>query len=183
MGKHHPKKRGKSDGEENGGGGAKGGKQSKKKGSFRDFIKKRAPIYLGLTGLFVIFVVPEIMGGSLHGLFPEDLDAEDRRVLDMVMEYSGPDGDGYTVADAVDAKIRDEFSDDRVYRHGSSKVVIGVEETGAQTYELSFRFESGGGGKEARGLDYVWSVDAGSGDIEGMDSPSKAIVDLVDFYD
>lgn len=169
-------------------------KNSKKRGGgsggggggscFRSFLKKRAPIYLGLTGLFVIFVVPEITGGGLHGLFPDDLSPEDRRVLDMVMGYNGPDGDGYTLSEAVDAKIKDEFSDDRIYGHRSSRVAIDVEETGAQTYEVSFRFESGGdGGDGTRSIEYTWSVDAESGGVEGADPGSRAIVDRVDFYD
>ena len=35
-------------------------KEKPKKSEFKAFLKKRAPIYLGIIGLFVIFLVPVV---------------------------------------------------------------------------------------------------------------------------
>ena len=43
----------------------------KKKSDFKAFLKKRAPIYLALIAMFVVFGVPELTKGSLEKSFPE----------------------------------------------------------------------------------------------------------------
>ena len=35
------------------------------------FLKKRAPIYLALIAMFVVFVIPEMTKGTLEKSFPE----------------------------------------------------------------------------------------------------------------
>ena len=43
----------------------------KKKSDFKAFLKKRAPIYLGLIAMFIVFVIPEFNKGDLESSFPE----------------------------------------------------------------------------------------------------------------
>ena len=42
-----------------------------KKNDFKAFLRKRAPIYLGLIGLFIIFIVPDLTKGDLESSLPE----------------------------------------------------------------------------------------------------------------
>ena len=42
-----------------------------KKSDFKAFLKKRAPIYLGIIALFVVFVIPEFTKGDLESSLPE----------------------------------------------------------------------------------------------------------------
>ncbi len=149
-----------------------------KPNSFAAFLKKRAPIYLGITGLFLIFAVPQLTSNSLEGLLPEDLSGRDGALLDLVMSYSGPNNEGLTVLEAVEEKIKERFSDDRILDDKSARVLVSVSEIGAGTAELAFTFESSKGS-----IDYTWNVSAESGKITGADPESEGIVDLVDFYD
>ncbi len=149
-----------------------------KPNSLAAFLKKRAPIYLGITGLFLIFVVPQLTGNSLEGLFPEDLSVRERELLDLAMSYSGPDNEGLTVLEAVEEKIRERFSDDRIFDDKSARVLVSVTEIDQGTAELVLSFESSKGG-----TDYTWNISPESGVIKGADAESEGIIDLVDFYD
>ena len=75
-----------------------------KKKDFRAFLKKRAPIYLAIIAMFVIFAIPELTKGDLQSSFPE-LTSEEKQVLDILMKYNGPNGSGLTVMDAISEKI------------------------------------------------------------------------------
>ena len=59
-----------------------------KKNDFKAFLRKRAPIYLGIIGLFILFVVPDLMKGDLESSFPE-LSSEEQQVVDILMGYNG----------------------------------------------------------------------------------------------
>jgi len=149
-----------------------------KPNSFSAFLKKRAPVYLGIMGLFLIFVVPQLTGNSLEGLFPEDLSDGEREALDAVMSYDGPNNEGLTVLEALDAKIKEKFSDDRILDDRSAEVLVSVTETGPGMAELVFTFQSSKGG-----IEYTWNVNTESGEIRGANPESESVVDLVDFYD
>jgi len=85
-----------------------------KKNDFKSFLKKRAPVYLGLIALFVVFVIPELTKGDLESSLPE-LSAEDQQVVDILMGYNGPNEFGLTVMEAIENKISDEYPDERIY--------------------------------------------------------------------
>lgn len=148
-----------------------------KKNSTKEFLKKRAPIYLGLTGLFLIFVIPQLTSTDLKGLFPEDLPAEDERLLGIIMSYSGPNEGGLTVLEEVESKIKKRLDDDKIFSDRSSKVLITTQYSSSVS-ELGFTFESDKGS-----VHYTWSLDAESGKITGGDAASKNIIDRVNFYD
>jgi hypothetical protein len=86
-----------------------------KKSEFKAFLKKRAPIYLGIVGLFVLFVVPEFTKGSLESSFPE-LTVNEQKVIGILMGYDGPNDSGLTVMDAITNKISDEYPDEKNLR-------------------------------------------------------------------
>ena len=42
-----------------------------KKNDFKSFLRKRAPIYLALIAMLVVFVIPEMTKGTLEKSLPE----------------------------------------------------------------------------------------------------------------
>ncbi len=148
-----------------------------KKNSFSNFLKKRAPIYLGLTGLFVIFAVPGLTSTSLESLFPE-LTEDEKQILDTIMEYNGPDGDGFTILQAIDEDIKEEFEDDRIYSDRLAQVAIDITTDHDTKHIMAFTFAA-----DQKEVQYVWGVDVQTGQIEGQNDNAKNMVNLVDFYD
>lgn len=174
------------------GGKPAGGKTKKRSSSgFAGFLKKRAPIYLGILALFLVFVIPELTKSDLGDLLPE-LSGEDGRVVGILLGYDGGDGTGLSVMDSLSDKITGEFGDD-VYGDDDTGVTIIVSpatspsEDGAivpvevgtdEIYDVYFELESRKGT-----LNYTWTVDVGSGSITGNDAASKHVIDIVRFYD
>jgi len=148
-----------------------------KKSDFKAFLKKRAPIYLGIIGLFILFVVPDLMKGDLESSFPE-LSSEEQQVVDILMGYNGPNESGLTVMDAIEMKIDEEYSDKRIYDNKKTKVELTVSSIGLEEYQVILNFESHKGE-----MNYDWNVDMSSGKITSNNQESKYIIDLVDFYD
>ncbi len=96
-----------------------------KKNDFKAFLRKRAPIYLGLIGLFILFVVPDLMKGDLESSFPE-LTSEEQQVLDILMGYDGPNDSGLTVIDAIAMKISEEYPNEKIYDNKKTNVELTV---------------------------------------------------------
>ena len=148
-----------------------------KKKDFRAFLKKRAPIYLAIIAMFVIFAVPELTKGDLQSSFPE-LTSEEKQVLDMLMKYNGPNDSGLTVMDAISGKISEEYPNEKIYDHRKTVVDLAVLKLNDEEYNIVLNFESYKGE-----LNYDWNVDKSSGKITSNNQDSKHIIDLVDFYD
>lgn len=148
-----------------------------KKKDFRAFLKKRAPIYLAIIAMFVIFAIPELTKGDLQSSFPE-LTSEEKQVLDMLMKYNGPNDSGLTVMDAISGKISEEYPNEKIYDHRKTVVDLAVLKLNDEEYNIVLNFESYKGE-----LNYDWNVDKSSGKITSNNQDSKHIVDLVDFYD
>ena len=148
-----------------------------KKSDFKAFLKKRAPIYLGIIGLFILFVVPDLMKGDLESSFPE-LSSEEQQVVDILMGYDGPNESGLTVMDAIEMKIDEEYSDKKIYDNKKTKVELTVSSIDSEVYQVVLNFESHKGD-----MNYDWNVDMSSGKITSNNQESKYIIDLVDFYD
>ena len=64
--------------------------------SFGAFLKKRAPIYLGLLGLFFIFAYPALTENNLNSILDDSFEGNERIAVDMVKFYSGPNDTGIT---------------------------------------------------------------------------------------
>ncbi len=148
-----------------------------KKNDFKAFLRKRAPIYLGLIGLFIIFIVPDLTKGDLESSFPE-LSSEEQQVVDVLMGYNGPNESGLTVMDAISMKISEEYSDEKIYDNKKTNVELTVSSVGSEEYQVVLNFESHKGE-----MNYDWNVDMSSGKITSNNQESKYIIDLVDFYD
>ena len=152
-------------------------KEKPKKSDFKAFLRKRAPIYLGIMGLFILFVVPDLMKGDLESSFPE-LSSEEQQVVDILMGYNGPNESGLTVMDAIEMKIDEKYSDKKIYDNKKTKVELTVSSIDSEEYQVVLNFESHKGD-----MNYDWNVDMSSGKITSNNQESKYIIDLVDFYD
>lgn len=148
-----------------------------KKNDFKSFLKKRAPIYLALIAMLIVFVIPELTKGDLESSFPE-LTSEEEQVLDILMNYNGPNGSGLTVMDAITNKINEEYPDEKIFDHKKTIVDLTVSKINDEEYNIKLNFKSYKGE-----LNYDWNVEKSLGKISSNNQDSKYIIDLVDFYD
>ncbi len=148
-----------------------------KKSDFKAFLRKRAPIYLGIIGLFIIFIVPDLTKSDLESSFPE-LSSEEQQVVDVLMGYNGPNESGLTVMDAISNKISEEYSDEKIYDNKKTKVELVVSSLDSEEYQIVLNFES-----HKEDFHYDWNVNMNSGKITSNNPESKYIIEVVDFYD
>jgi len=148
-----------------------------KKNDLKSFLKKRAPIYLALIAMFVIFVVPEMTKGTLEKSFPE-LSVENQQAVDVLMKYNGPDNDGLTVLEALENRISEEYPDEKIFDHKKTTVDLTVTNVNSEEYQIVLNFESHKGE-----MNYDWKVNVISEEITSNNSEAKYIIDLVKFYD
>lgn len=152
--------------------------ERRKESEFKKFVKKRAPIYLGVIALIVVFVVPELTKGDLQSNFPQNLSEEEREIVDTLMSYKGPNEKGLSVLDAISNKISEEYPDEKIYDNKKTSINLLVASTESEEYQVALDFKSYKGE-----LNYDWNVNAETGEIKGNNPESKHIIDLVDFYD
>ena len=148
-----------------------------KKNDFKAFLRKRAPIYLGIMGLFMLFVIPDLMKSDLESSFPE-LTSEEQQVIDILMKYDGPNDSGLTVIDAISMKISEEYPKEKIYDNKKTKVELTVSNINSEEYQVVLNFKSHKGE-----MNYDWNVNMSSEKIISNNPESKYIIDLVDFYD
>ena len=148
-----------------------------KKNDFKAFLRKRAPIYLGIMGLFMLFVIPDLMKSDLESIFPE-LSSEEQQVIDIIMKYDGPNDSGLTVMDAISMKISEEYPKEKIYDNKKTNVELTVSNIDSEEYQVILNFKSHKGE-----MNYDWNVDVSSEKITSNNPESKYIIDLVDFYD
>lgn len=148
-----------------------------KKNDLKSFLKKRAPVYLGIIALFVVFVIPELTKNSLESSLPE-LSAENQQVADILMQYAGPNESGLTVMEAISNKIAEEYQDERIYDKKKNTIDFIITNVDAQNYQVILNFESHKGE-----MNFDWDVNTNSGDITANNPESKHIIELVDYYD
>ena len=149
-----------------------------KESQFKKFLKKRAPVYLGIIALFIVFIIPALTKGDLENSLPDNLSDTEERVLSTLMSYKGPNNEGLSVMDAISDKIKEEYPNEEIYDNKKTKIDVNITNIDSQTYQVIFDFESHKGK-----INYNWNVNMETGDIEGNDPSSKHIIDLVDFYD
>ena len=152
-------------------------KEKPKKSEFKAFLKKRAPIYFGIIGLFMLFIVPELTKGSLESSFPE-FTSEEQQVMDILMGYDGPNESGLTVMDAITNKISEEYPDEKIYDNKKTKVELTISNIDSEEYQVVLNFKSYNGE-----MNYNWNVNTSSEKITSNNSEAKHIIDLVDYYD
>ena len=148
-----------------------------KKNDFKSFLRKRAPIYLALIAMLVVFVIPEMTKGTLEKSLPE-LSVEEQQAVDILMKYNGPNNDGLTVLEALKNKIDEEYPDEKIFDHKKTTVDLTVTNVNSDEYQVIFNFKSHKGE-----MNYDWKVNVISEEITSNNSEAKHIIDLVDYYD
>ena len=148
-----------------------------KKNDLKSFLKKRAPIYLALIAMLVVFVIPEMTKGTLEKSLPEFSD-EEQQIVDILMKYDGPNNDGLTVFEALENKINEEYPDEKIFDHKKTTLDLTVTKINSEEYKIIFNFKSHKGE-----MNYDWNVNASSEEITSNNSEAKHIIDLVNYYD
>jgi uncharacterized protein YrzB (UPF0473 family) len=152
-----------------------------KKSDFKAFLKNRAPIYLGIIAIFVIFVVPELTKGDLQSSFPDNLTDKQKQIVEILMSYNGPNEKGLTVMNAITEQIAKEYPNEKIYDNKKTKVDLVVsiaDESTENIYKVILTFESYKGKTE-----YVWNVNQDTKEIEAKNSNAKHVIDIVNYYD
>ena len=149
-----------------------------KKSDFKAFLKKRAPIYLGIIALLIIFVVPELTKHNLQNSFPDKLNDNEKKAFDILMSYKGPNEKGLSVIDAISNKIDEEYPNEKIYDNKKTKINFLVSNIKSNEFQISLNFISYKGE-----MNYSWNIDVETSEIKANNPESKYIIDLVDYYD
>ena len=149
--------------------------------SFAAFLKKRAPIYLGLLGLFFVFAYPAMTEKNLESLLEDDLfEGNERLALEMVKYYKGSNDSGISVIEVIEEKINDKHEGQKIFDHEKTWANFTVEEVDSnRVYNVGFVFNA----ENNEPLQYEWHVNIETGEIDPRDTPSKIIIQRVDYYD
>lgn len=148
-----------------------------KENSFRSFLKKRAPLYLAVVAIVVVFVIPELTKGTLESSLPE-LPVAEQEIVDILMEYDGPNEVGLTVMDAISIKVDEEYPNEKIYDDERTQIELVVTDVSTEEYQIVLNFKSYRGE-----MNYDWNVNINSEEIISNNQESKHIINLVDFYD
>ena len=158
------------------------GKENKKeekpkKNNLKAFLKKRAPLYLAGIALIVISANGVLSEKHLDS-YLSDLSAEDQVVVDILMQYNGPNESGFNVKNGIEDKIKGEYSDEKIFDNRNTRVKLNVTEINLEEYQVILNFKGHKGE-----IIFDWNVNIDSKEIESNNIISKNIINLVDFYD
>ena len=159
--------------------------------SFVAFLKKRAPIYLGLIGLFFIFAYPALTEKDLNSILDDSFEGNERIAIDMVKFYSGPNNSGITIIEVIEEKINDKYSDQKIFDNKNTNAEFIVESVPSFleasndfTHQVVFLFNAENKLTSLEGsLTYSWFVNVETGQISPIDADSKNIQQTVDYFD
>ena len=149
-----------------------------KKNNFKAFLKKRAPLYLAGIALIVISVNGVLSEKNLDD-FLIDLSEEEQIVVDMLMQYNGPNESGLNVKDAIENKINEEFPNMKIFDDRNTRIHVVVTNINLQEYQVILNFKSDKGND----INFDWNVNLDSKEIKSNNPESKHIINTVDFYD
>ena len=149
-----------------------------KKNNFKAFLKKRAPLYLAGIALIVISVNGVLSEKNLDD-FLIDLSEEEQIVVDMLMQYNGPNESGLNVKDAIENKINEEFPNMKIFDDRNTRIHVVVTNINLQEYQVILNFKSDKGND----INFDWNINIDSKEIKSNNPESKHIINTVDFYD
>ena len=154
--------------------------------SFGAFLKKRAPIYLGLLGLFFIFAYPALTENNLNSILDDSFEGNERIAIDMVKFYSGPNDTGITIFEVIEEKINEKYEGVKIFDDENTNATFFVESIppfldakNEFTHQVIFTFNTEGN----QPIIYNWFVNIEHGEISPIDDDSKNIQQTVDYYD
>ena len=149
--------------------------------SFSAFLKKRAPIYLGLIGLFMLFAYPALTEKNLESLLADDsFEGREKIAVEMVKFYKGSNDKGMTILQIIEEKINDKYPDQKIFDDEKTWAEFtAVEIDSKKGYNVVFFFSV----DNKQSMKYEWTVNLDSGKISSTDGPSRIILQTVDHYD
>ena len=154
--------------------------------SFAAFLKKRAPIYLGLLGLFFVFAYPAITEKNLDSLLDDSFEGDERIAVDMIKFYTGPNDTGISMIEVIEEKINDKFEGIKIFddENTSAEFIVEpipsfLEANNEFTHQVVFTFNT----ESNQPLVYSWFVNIQNGEISPNDVDSKNIQQTVDYFD
>ena len=154
--------------------------------SFSAFLKKRAPIYLGLIGLFLLFVYPAMTEKNLDSILDDSGVGDYRIAVDMIKFYSGPNDSGIKIIEVIEEKINEKHEGQKIFDDENTYATFFVEpippflEANDEfTHQVIFRFDA----EDNQQLVYNWFVNIENGEISPIDDDTKNIQQTVDYYD
>ena len=148
-----------------------------KKNNLKAFLKKRAPLYLAGIALIVISVNGVLTEKHLDD-FLIDFSEEEQIVVDILMQYNGPNESGFNVKNGIEDKIKVEYPDEKIFDNRNTRVKLDVAEINLEEYQVVLNFKGHKGE-----IIFDWNVNIDSKEIESNNIISKNIINLVDFYD
>jgi len=153
---------------------------SKDQKSFTAFLKKRAPIYLGLIGLFFLFAYPVLMEKNLESHIPTDLSEDQQTVVDSILSYNGLNNSGMTIMNVLEDEISTKYVDEKIFDTEITLLRLEFQKLSDSDFlhEVTFLFMI-----DEEILTYTWIVDINSGDISSGNQEAKRILDIVNYYD
>ena len=148
-----------------------------KKNNLKAFLKKRAPLYLAGIALIVISVNGVLTEKHL-GDFLIDFSEEEQIVVDILMQYNGPNELGLNVKDAIENKINEKYPDEKIFDDRNTRIQVDVTNINLEEYQVVLNFKGDKGE-----MIYDWNVNIDSKEIKSNNQESKHIINIVDFYD
>ena len=152
--------------------------QKPKKNNLKAFLKKRAPLYLAGIALIVISANGVLSEKHLDNLLIE-LSEEEQVVVDILMQYNGPNESGLNVKDAIENNINEEYPNMNIFDDRNTRIHVVVTNINLEEYQVILNFKSDKGND----INYDWNVNIDSKEIKSNNPESKYIINIVDFYD
>ena len=153
---------------------------SKDQQSFTAFLKKRAPIYLGLIGLFFLFAYPALMEKNLESHIPTDLTDDERAMVDFLLSYNGLNNSGMTIMNVLEEEMATKYPDKKIFDSEITLLRLEFQKLSDSnsSHDVTFLFMI-----NEEILTYTWIVDMNSGEISSANPEAKRILDIVNYYD
>ena len=148
--------------------------------SFTAFLKKRAPIYLGLIGLFFLFAYPALMEKNLESHIPTDLTDDERAMVDFLLSYNGLNNSGMTIMNVLEEEMATKYPDKKIFDSEITLLRLEFQKLSDSnsSHNVTFLFMI-----NEEILTYTWIVNMNSGEISSANPEAKRILDIVNYYD
>ena len=148
--------------------------------SFTAFLKKRAPIYLGLIGIFFLFAYPALIEKNLESHIPTNLSEDQQAMVDSILSYNGLNNSGMTIMNVLEEEISTKYVDEKIFDTEITLLKLEFQKLSDSdsSHEVTFLFMI-----NEDILTYTWIVNMNSGEISSGNQEAKRILDIVNYYD
>ena len=130
----------------------------------------------------MIFAYPALTEKNLESLLADDsFEGKEKIAIEMVKFYKGSNDKGMTILQVIEEKINEKYPDEKIFDDEKTWADFTVEavNNNNKVYEVVFVFNA----ENNEPLQYEWHVNIETGEIDPRDTPSKIIIQRVDYYD